>query len=149
MQDFFATWPQEGTVDLFEKIAELIIMTASRTLMGMRPHVYLPDSSQVIPPTIALRRTSDTYCHTVNMLGFVHSCHQPCAAHDRIRLMLTGREVREQLFSQVTSLFHDLDMGMLPISVLLPYLPIPAHNRRDRYCTPLASCMGTSTGAWQ
>ena len=43
-----------------------------------------------------------------------------------------GREVREQLFSQVTSLFHDLDMGMLPISVLLPYLPIPAHNRRDR-----------------
>ena len=45
---------------------------------------------------------------------------------------IIGREVREQLFSQVTSLFHDLDMGMLPISVLLPYLPIPAHNRRDR-----------------
>jgi len=43
-----------------------------------------------------------------------------------------GREVREQLFSQVTALFHDLDMGMLPVSVLLPYLPIPAHNRRDR-----------------
>ena len=35
MQDYFAAWPQEGTVDLFEKIAELIIMTASRTLMGM------------------------------------------------------------------------------------------------------------------
>ena len=34
MQDYFASWPQEGTVDLFEKIAELIIMTASRTLMG-------------------------------------------------------------------------------------------------------------------
>lgn len=43
-----------------------------------------------------------------------------------------GCEVREQLFSKVTALFHDLDMGMLPISVLLPYLPIPAHNRRDR-----------------
>ena len=34
LQDYFASWPQEGTVDLFEKIAELIIMTASRTLMG-------------------------------------------------------------------------------------------------------------------
>ncbi len=45
---------------------------------------------------------------------------------------VAGREVREQLFSQVTALFHDLDMGMLPVSVLLPYLPIPAHNRRDR-----------------
>lgn len=46
--------------------------------------------------------------------------------------MHAGREVREQLFSQVTALFHDLDMGMLPVSVLLPYLPIPAHNRRDK-----------------
>ncbi|KAL3157764.1 hypothetical protein ABBQ32_012190 [Trebouxia sp. C0010 RCD-2024] len=81
-EDYFAAWPQEGTVDLFQKIAELIIMTASRTLMG--------------------------------------------------------REVREQLFSQVTSLFHDLDMGMLPVSVLLPYLPIPAHNRRDRARAELA-----------
>ena len=40
-QDYFATWPQEGTVDLFEKIAELIIMTASRTLMGMPTMRYL------------------------------------------------------------------------------------------------------------
>lgn len=47
-------------------------------------------------------------------------------------VLAAGREVREQLFSQVAALFHDLDMGMLPISVLLPYLPIPAHNRRDR-----------------
>ena len=38
MQDYFAAWPQEGTVDLFEKVAELIIMTASRTLMGMCRH---------------------------------------------------------------------------------------------------------------
>ena len=47
-------------------------------------------------------------------------------------LCLPGREVREQMFNEVTSLLHDLDMGMLPISVLLPYLPIPAHNRRDK-----------------
>ncbi len=41
LQDYFATWPQEGTVDLFEKIAELIIMTASRTLMGESPHSHM------------------------------------------------------------------------------------------------------------
>lgn len=43
-----------------------------------------------------------------------------------------GREVRESMFHQVADLFHDLDMGMLPISVLFPYLPIPPHWRRDR-----------------
>ncbi len=36
------------------------------------------------------------------------------------------------MFHQVADLFHDLDMGMLPISVLFPYLPIPAHWARDR-----------------
>ena len=36
------------------------------------------------------------------------------------------------MFEQVAHLFHDLDMGMQPISVLFPYLPIPAHWRRDR-----------------
>ena len=36
------------------------------------------------------------------------------------------------MFNQVADLFHDLDMGMLPISVIFPYLPIPAHWNRDR-----------------
>lgn len=45
---------------------------------------------------------------------------------------LLGREVREKLFDDVSALFHDLDNGMLPISVIFPYLPIPAHRRRDR-----------------
>ena len=40
LQDYFASWPEEGTVDLFEKVAELIIMTASRTLMG--EHATVP-----------------------------------------------------------------------------------------------------------
>ena len=40
--------------------------------------------------------------------------------------------MRESMFHQVADLFHDLDMGMLPISVLFPYLPIPAHWARDR-----------------
>ncbi|CAK0784520.1 hypothetical protein CVIRNUC_007724 [Coccomyxa viridis] len=75
-QDFFAKWSQEGTIDFAKTFSELIILTASRTLMG--------------------------------------------------------REVRESMFHQVADLFHDLDMGMLPISVLFPYLPIPPHWRRDR-----------------
>uniref|UniRef100_A0A7S1T5V4 Uncharacterized protein n=1 Tax=Compsopogon caeruleus TaxID=31354 RepID=A0A7S1T5V4_9RHOD len=45
---------------------------------------------------------------------------------------LLGREVRENLFVSVNNLLHDLDMGMQPISILAPYLPIPAHRLRDR-----------------
>ena len=37
------------------------------------------------------------------------------------------------MFTQVAELFHDLDAGMLPVSVLFPYLPIPPHRRRDRW----------------
>lgn len=51
----------------------------------------------------------------------------PFAPHDS-----TGREVREQMFEQVTDLLHDLDEGMLPVSVINPYLPLPAHRKRDR-----------------
>ena len=46
------------------------------------------------------------------------------------------------MFHQVADLFHDLDNGMLPISVLLPYLPIPAHWRRDRRTTAPAGIRG-------
>lgn len=36
---------------------------------------------------------------------------------------------------RVTELLHDLDEGMLPISVVWPYAPaflVPAHGRRDK-----------------
>lgn len=79
---FFANWGEEGEVDLLEELSGLIILTASRCLMG--------------------------------------------------------REVREHLFETVSMLFHDLDMGMQPISVLFPYLPIPAHNKRDKSRAELA-----------
>ncbi|XP_013614481.1 PREDICTED: sterol 14-demethylase-like [Brassica oleracea var. oleracea] len=75
-EGFFSNWGESGEVDLKEELDSLIILTASRCLLG--------------------------------------------------------REVRDQLFDDVTALFHDLDNGMLPISVLFPYLPIPAHRRRDR-----------------
>lgn len=51
---------------------------------------------------------------------------------------LLGEEVRNKLFDDVSALFHDLDNGMLPISVVFPYLPIPAHRRRDQARKKLA-----------
>ncbi|KAK9862266.1 hypothetical protein WJX84_003669, partial [Apatococcus fuscideae] len=51
---------------------------------------------------------------------------------------LLGREIRESMFDQVSDLIHALDAGMMPISVFFPYLPIPAHNNRDRARKELA-----------
>jgi sterol 14-demethylase len=42
------------------------------------------------------------------------------------------------MFSRVASLFHDLDAGMLPISVLFPYAPIAPHRARDAARAELA-----------
>ncbi|CAN1838105.1 Sterol 14-demethylase [Linum perenne] len=80
--DYFSKWGDSGEVDLKYELEHLIILTASRCLLG--------------------------------------------------------REVRDKLFDDVSSLFHDLDNGMLPISVLFPYLPIPAHRRRDQARKKLA-----------
>ncbi|KAL5724499.1 sterol 14alpha-demethylase [Ranunculus cassubicifolius] len=75
-EDYFSKWGDSGEVDLKYELEHLIILTASRCLLG--------------------------------------------------------REVRDKLFDDVSALFHDLDNGMLPISVIFPYLPIPAHRKRDR-----------------
>ncbi|KAJ4968136.1 hypothetical protein NE237_014837 [Protea cynaroides] len=75
-EDYFSKWGDSGEVDLKYELEHLIILTASRCLLG--------------------------------------------------------REVRDKLFDDVSALFHDLDSGMLPVSVVFPYLPIPAHRRRDR-----------------
>ncbi|XP_006665026.2 obtusifoliol 14-alpha demethylase [Oryza brachyantha] len=75
-EEYFSKWGESGTVDLKYELEHLIILTASRCLLG--------------------------------------------------------REVREKLFDDVSALFHDLDNGMQPVSVIFPYLPIPAHRRRDR-----------------
>lgn len=77
-EDYFKEkWNQpEGVVDIKDCLAELIILTASRCLMG--------------------------------------------------------DEVRERLFAKVAELFTTLDKGLTPISVFFPYLPIPAHRRRDQ-----------------
>ncbi|KAL9259415.1 Sterol 14-demethylase-like protein [Drosera capensis] len=75
-EDYFSKWGESGEVDLKYELEHLIILTASRCLLG--------------------------------------------------------REVRNKLFDDVSALFHDLDNGMLPISVIFPYLPIPAHHQRDK-----------------
>ncbi|PKI71579.1 hypothetical protein CRG98_008096, partial [Punica granatum] len=82
-EDYFSKWGDSGEVDLKYELEHLIILTASRCLLG--------------------------------------------------------REVREKLFDDVSALFHDLDNGMLPISVIFPYLPIPAHRRRDQARKKLAA----------
>jgi sterol 14-demethylase len=66
----------DGTADLLKSLSELIILTASRCLMG--------------------------------------------------------REVREQLFEEVSTLYHQLDQGMQPLSVFAPHFPCKAHWQRDR-----------------
>eukprot|EP00958_Prasinococcus_capsulatus_P023577 scaffold3551_cov408-Prasinococcus_capsulatus_cf.AAC.4 len=82
VQAFFDQWEDEGQVDILQKLSELIILTASRCLLG--------------------------------------------------------KEVRENLFNTVYKYFHDLDMGMRPISVFFPYLPIEAHRKRDAARAELA-----------
>lgn len=75
-EQFFANWGDEGQLDLYAQLSNLIILTGSRCIMG--------------------------------------------------------REVRENLFGEVSSLIHDLDQGMQPISVLANWLPIKEHRNRDR-----------------
>merc|ERR1719162_2202468 len=45
---------------------------------------------------------------------------------------LMGKLVREQLHSQVASLYHDLDAGITPLSFFAPNLPCPGHWKRDK-----------------
>lgn len=75
-EDYFSKWDDEGEVDLFKELSDLIILTGSRCILG--------------------------------------------------------REIRENLFGEVSNLIHDLDQGMRPISVFAPYLPTEPHRRRDR-----------------
>ncbi|EYU28484.1 hypothetical protein ABFS82_11G081200 [Erythranthe guttata] len=86
-EEYFSKWGDSGEVDLKYELEHLIILTASRCLLG--------------------------------------------------------EEVRNNLFEDVSALFHDLDNGMLPISVIFPYLPIPAHRRRDQARKKLSHIFST------
>lgn len=90
-EEYFSKWGDSGEVDLKYELEHLIILTASRCLLG--------------------------------------------------------EEVRNKLFDDVSALFHDLDNGMLPISVIFPYLPIPAHRRRDQARRKLAEIFASIIAA--
>lgn len=45
---------------------------------------------------------------------------------------LLGKDVRNKMFDEIHTLFHELDSGMSLSSVLFPYAPIPVNRRRDR-----------------
>lgn len=45
---------------------------------------------------------------------------------------LHGDDVRENLFEEVSRVFHDLDHGVTPLSFFFPGAPTPAHRCRDR-----------------
>ena len=44
---------------------------------------------------------------------------------------LHGDDVRENLFKEVSDLYHDLDKGVTPLSFFFPYAPTAAHKLRD------------------
>ncbi|KAE9454745.1 hypothetical protein C3L33_13291, partial [Rhododendron williamsianum] len=81
-QEYFSKWGDSGEVDINHELEHLIILIASRCLLG--------------------------------------------------------EEVRSKLLEDVSALFRDLDRGMLPVSIIFPHLPIPAHRRRDQARQKLA-----------
>uniref|UniRef100_A0A0D9VFF7 Obtusifoliol 14-alpha demethylase n=1 Tax=Leersia perrieri TaxID=77586 RepID=A0A0D9VFF7_9ORYZ len=74
--EYFGKWAESGVVDLKEEVDHLLMLIASRCLLG--------------------------------------------------------KEVRENMYDEVASLFHDLMGGLHLISMFFPYLPTPGHRRRDR-----------------
>jgi sterol 14-demethylase len=44
---------------------------------------------------------------------------------------LHGDEIRENMFAEVSRIYHDLDKGVTPLSFFFPYAPTPAHKLRD------------------
>lgn len=45
---------------------------------------------------------------------------------------LHGDDIRENLFAEVSRIYHDLDKGITPVSFFFPYAPTAAHAQRDR-----------------
>lgn len=45
---------------------------------------------------------------------------------------LHGDEVRENMFAEVSRIYHDLDKGVTPLSFFFPYAPTQAHALRDK-----------------
>eukprot|EP00980_Cylindrotheca_fusiformis_P026064 scaffold15305_cov126-Cylindrotheca_fusiformis.AAC.2 len=55
---------------------------------------------------------------------------------------LHGDDVREHMFTELYSLYHDLDEGLTPLTVLWNKAPTPEHRRRDRARKELVELFG-------
>lgn len=55
---------------------------------------------------------------------------------------LHGDDVREHMFADLYSLYHDLDEGLTPLTVLWSTAPTPEHRRRDRARKELVKLFG-------
>jgi sterol 14alpha-demethylase len=76
VEEYFARWGQSGTVDLKQQVEDVLLLIASRCLLG--------------------------------------------------------KEVRDHMHDEVSSLLRELIGGLHLVSLFFPYLPTPAHRRRDR-----------------
>jgi sterol 14-demethylase len=55
---------------------------------------------------------------------------------------LHGDDVRENLYREVSKLFHDLDQGVTPLTVFFPHAPTKAHAKRDAARTEMVELFG-------
>jgi sterol 14alpha-demethylase len=55
---------------------------------------------------------------------------------------LHGDDVREHMFAELQTLYHDLDEGLTPLTVLWSTAPTPEHARRDRARKQLVELFG-------
>ena len=53
---------------------------------------------------------------------------------------LHGDDVRDDMYEDVSRIFHDLDQGLQPYSVFFPYLPTEAHKKRDVARQQMVNC---------
>ena len=55
---------------------------------------------------------------------------------------LHGDDVREHMFAELQTLYHDLDEGLTPLTVLWSHAPTPEHFRRDKARKQLVELFG-------
>jgi sterol 14-demethylase len=55
---------------------------------------------------------------------------------------LHGDDVREHMFAELQTLYHDLDEGLTPLTVFWSHAPTPEHRRRDKARKQLVELFG-------
>jgi len=55
---------------------------------------------------------------------------------------LHGDDVREHMFAELQSLYHDLDAGLTPLTVFWSHAPTPEHKKRDKARKELCKLFG-------